>query len=125
MSVAASPPNRSPVTAQSSRAIFEYLLLGDLRLLLEEQVGPETNRWLLATLDMILASRPRAAQAVATPVLVRHLWEDEAERNWPERANVYEKLQRLRDRIAHRAPYALLANEIRCDLAETMDRFHP
>lgn len=122
MSVAATTSARVPETALSSRAIFEYLLLGDLRLLLEEPIGPDTNRWLLATLDMILASRPRPSQSTIAPLLMRSPWEDESERLWQERSTLYEKLQRLRDRIAHRAPYALLANEIRCDLTDLMDR---
>jgi len=130
MSVAASPANRAaePASltaeaASNSRAVFEYLLAGDLRQLLEEPIGPETNRWLLATLDMILANRPRPSK-LAIPAVVLHCpWEDDGERIWPERGTVYEKLQRLRDRIAHRAPYALLANEIRCDLAEMIHRF--
>lgn len=122
MSVAATSAARVPETALSSRAIFEYLLLGDVRLLLEEPIGPDTNRWLLATLDMILASRPRPSQSTIAPLLMRSPWEDESERLWQERSTLYEKLQRLRDRIAHRAPYALLANEIRCDLTDLMDR---
>ncbi len=122
MSVAATPAARAPETALASRAVFEYLLLGDLRLLLEEPIGPETNRWLLATLDMILASRPRPSHTTVASVLLRSPWEDETERFSQERSSLYEKLQRLRDRIAHRAPYALLANEIRCDLTDLMDR---
>jgi hypothetical protein len=122
MSVAATPAVRAPETALSSRAVFEYLLLGDLRLLLEEPIGPETNRWLLATLDMILASRPRPSHTTVASMLMRSPWDDETERFSQERSTLYEKLQRLRDRIAHRAPYALLANEIRCDLTDLMDR---
>ena len=121
MSVAPSLPAATPEAVISSRAAFEYLLLGDLRLLLEEPIGPETNRWLLATLDMVLASRPRPAHAAIPPILMRSPWEDESERLWQERSTLVEKLQRLRDRIAHRAPYALLANEIRCDLTDLMD----
>lgn len=122
MSVVATPAVRAPEAVLSSRAVFEYLLLGDLRLLLEEPIGPETNRWLLATLDMILASRPRPSHTTIASALMRSPWEDESERFSQERSTLYEKLQRLRDRIAHRAPYALLANEIRCDLTDLMDR---
>lgn len=115
-------PPALPEAVISSRAAFEYLLLGDLRLLLEESIAPETNRWLLATLDMVLASRPRPSQTNVAALPIRSPWDDESERFGQERSTLYEKLQRLRDRIAHRAPYALLANEIRCDLADLMDR---
>lgn len=93
----------------------EYLLLGDLRQLLEEPVGLSNGRWILAFLDRVLTLRlqeipdPDAFQASGMPHTAELL---------PE---LIEKLQRLRDRVALKAPYQLLANEVRCDLRSLFD----
>ena len=117
MSLLAPPP--SAFAQQSSP--FEYLLLGDLRELLEEPAGPETSRWIVAILDHLLAGRPRTMSPYL-PALPRGLaWETEPSACPPLLAMLFSKLQRVRDRVAHHAPYALLANEIRCDLREWMD----
>ena len=91
----------------------EYLLLGDLLCLLEESPGPTTGRWLLALLDRVLTMRLQGDGGDASeppsgagfPIILP----DTA-------AELIEKLQRLRDRVALRAPYQLLANEVRCEL---------
>jgi hypothetical protein len=94
---------------------FEHLLLGDLRELLNDCPGRERDRWLMATLDMLLVSRPRAAAMVYLPVLPRE--SDMGGRSaLSELPLPFEKLQRLRDRIAHRAPYEPLAQELIVDL---------
>ncbi len=111
------PP--SSVTSEVSG--FEHLLLGDLRQLLEEPASPETSQWIVATLDCILAGRPRTSSPYL-PLVPRNMpWGRSSAAMLPVKANLYAKLQRLRDRVAHRAPYALLANEIRCDLREWME----
>jgi hypothetical protein len=96
------------------RMEFEHLLLGDLRELLNDEPGHERDRWLLATLDMLLVCRPRSGAQVYLPAIPR----DTSSRPV---ANAdlpvpFEKLQRLRDRIAHRAPYEPLAQELIVDL---------
>jgi hypothetical protein len=48
---------------------FEYLLLGDLRQILEDPPGPETSLWLLAILDMILANRAPMASLTTLPTV--------------------------------------------------------
>lgn len=94
---------------------LEYLLLGDLQQTLEEPAGPQTSRWLLAILDMILAGRPSIRPSVYLPV---HLTDDRYRPNRLESGSLIEKLRRLRDRVAHRAAHAALANEIREELRE-------
>lgn len=89
---------------------FEHLLLGDLRELLDDNPGRERDRWLLATLDMLLVFRPRTSR-VYLPILPR-----ESDLGPAEIPVSFEKLQRLRDRIAHRAPYEALAQELSVDL---------
>lgn len=119
MSLVLAPRSASTTSAVSSA--LEHLLLGDLRQVLEERSGPETSRWLMVLLDRLLANRPRTL-APFLPAPSRTLpWDLTGESAQHQRMSLFMKLQRLRDRVAHRAPYALLANEIRCDLREWMD----
>lgn len=110
----------APTSSPQAMATYHYLLLGELRLLLEEPAdSEETHLWLLAVLDRLLARLPRESgdKAGFSP-------EDEEPRfsvlgvhpPW------VQKLKRLRDRVAHRAPFQMLANEIRCDLRQLFDR---
>ena len=103
-------------TPTQGLAAYQYLLLGELRLLLEEPAdNDETRRWLLAVLDRLLARFPREPadprfdqESLFTLLQRQVLW--------------MQKLRRLRDRIAHRAPFQILANEIRCDLRLLFDQ---
>lgn len=104
-------------TASSGNRDLEYLLLGDLRQVLDEPAGPQTSRWLLAILDMILVGRPPLRHSVYLPV---HLNDDRYQPHCLESGSLIEKLRRLRDRVAHRAGHAVLANEIREELREVM-----
>lgn len=113
MSVLAASPSLS-----LSDSPLEHLLLGDLRQLLEESACPVTSQWIVATLDHLLAGRPRSGSPFL-PTLSRSLpWTHDEPPHSHQKLALFAKLQRLRDRVAHRAPYALLANEIRCDLRE-------
>ena len=111
----------APVVArlEPDRVSLDYLLLGDLRLLLEEPACVQRNRWLVATLDMLLMSRPRSGPSIYSPPMVA-----EPGRGFPVgRFAVggpvpFEKLQRLRDRIVHRAPSEVLIQELKGDLCE-------
>jgi hypothetical protein len=96
---------------------LEYLLLGDLRQTLEEPSSPQTSRWLLAILDMILVGRPHARPSVYLPIQQNS---DSYRSNCLESGSMIDKLRRLRDRVAHRAGHASLANEIREELREVM-----
>jgi hypothetical protein len=97
-----SSPRVRPLTAS------EYLFLGDLLSLLEEPVEPTTGRWILAVVDRVLTLRLQGEDDDAGTLGRLPSSETTAE--------LVEKLQRLRDRIALRAPYQLLANEVRCEL---------
>lgn len=104
-------------TRQKYCSGLETLLLGDLRGLLEEPDSPLTNRWLLATLDMLLAAQPREADLPADLVVAQfQQWQPGQDLQPGNRAALFPKLQRLRDRIAHGTPALMLANDIRCDL---------
>jgi hypothetical protein len=111
--IAASP--HYEMTTGENREL-EYLLLGDLRQTLEEPAGPLTSRWLLAILDMLLVGRPRVRPSISIPV---HS-DDPYRPRSVESGSLIEKLQRLRDRVAHRSGHSVLANEIREELREVM-----
>lgn len=108
-----------PIPAPT-QAGFEYLVMGDLRLALEEAPSPDTEKWMLSLLDVLLAHRPTSPLPSPVSSRVGKLT-DPAEYLLQERAGLYSKFQRLRDRIAHRTPYSLIANELRCDLQDLMD----
>jgi len=85
---------------------FAYLALGDLCEVLEQSNDTCNCRWLIAILDHLLTHRPVLEQIV----LLTGGMLDQTEQDF------YAKLQRLRDRVAHRKPYLILGNEVRCDL---------
>uniref|UniRef100_A0A7C2K1L9 Uncharacterized protein n=1 Tax=Schlesneria paludicola TaxID=360056 RepID=A0A7C2K1L9_9PLAN len=102
--------------AVRSPGSLEYLLLGDLLEVLEEVPSIPTSRWLLAILDRLLALLLAAGPISGEETEPRADWEPDPE--------LFEKLQRLRDRVALRAPYQLLANEVRCELRRRLS-WHP
>lgn len=119
MSVTTAPV---PVPLMSHQAGYEYLLLGDLREALEEPASVQRDRWLLTLVDAVLSVRPRSGHASHKPQFNRlGTLIDPAECLLQERTGLYAKLQRLRDRLAHCAPYALLANDVRYDLQDLME----
>lgn len=144
---------------------LEYLLLGDLRQVLDEPSTLLRDRWLVSLLDVLLAgNRHESAQsgsighsvagdsaAVSSDSIhsdttmsdreslsqrlstclttapstysVQSSYASATIRNdflTGEREQLYSKLQRLRDRVAHRTPASLLSNEIRCDLQDLL-----
>lgn len=102
--------------AETARPGLDYLLLGDLRELLEEPLSGMRDRWLLATLDLLLMSRPRSESTVRRPAFAREHGEDLLPRSAIPGVIPFGKLQRLRDRIVHRAPCAELVQELKYDL---------
>lgn len=102
----------SPASLQND---YAYLLLGDLRWLLEEPADMNNGRWLLAVLDALLAHR--------TPLeSLGHRRDSRLGRraHLSSEGTLSGKLQRLRDRVAHHKPFSLLANELRCDLKDLL-----
>lgn len=98
------------------RMEFEHLLLGDMRELFHDRPGYERDRWLLATLDMLLVCRPRPGAQVYLPAIPRDPAGFRSASVAGDLPIPFEKLQRLRDRIAHRAPYEPLAQELMVEL---------
>ncbi len=122
--------NRSDM-ASNSTIHFEQLLLGDLQYELQELDSIEREGWLLALLDKLLTL---SSHAPATPpkqpphylvALNRFVPVASLEPSPISRTELFKKLRKLRDRIAHRSSYQILANEVRCDLATHLQRQTP
>ncbi|MDZ4687725.1 MAG: hypothetical protein SH850_21855 [Planctomycetaceae bacterium] len=105
----------SVLTAPVARPVeaLEYLLLGDLLAILEDAPGVMTSRWLLALLDRILSMR---TEIVLNPALPRGEFEPTPGLLMESAPELIVTLQRLRDRVAMRVSYQLLANDVRCEL---------
>lgn len=100
------------------QASLDYLLLGDLRLWLEEPESATRNRWLLALLDMLLLSRPRVSLGIES-MRTRDSHGSGGKVRLPAGHQVpFENLQRLRDRIAHHAPCDVLIRDLLFELTE-------
>jgi len=101
-----------------------YLLLGELRLLLNDgQPADDHQRWLLAVLDRLLTYWPHENLGEDTVLTDIRAWPSEPSQAFlSESTGWWRKLQRLRDRVAHRSPFQFLANEIRCDLQVLFDQ---
>lgn len=102
--------------APTLHAEFAYLLMGDLRQLLDDPSDLQSGRWLLAILDRLLAIRVPLEAILAMRHAFGTDWRDITALDAP----FYAKLQRLRDRVAHRKPYVVLANDVRCELHELL-----
>lgn len=93
-------------------------LLGELRRFLEsENDNDEARRGLLAALDRLLAVSSGELMSLErrhSPPPPKFL--EPLPSFFADPMQLFHKLQRLRDRLAHRTPFAMLANEIRLDL---------
>jgi hypothetical protein len=103
---------------------LEYILLGDLRDLLEETADEESRRWLLAVLDALLDTLPHEfdleeADGYMTEVLERYpSWSAQVERLRRDHDLLFSKLKELRGRIERNIWIAPIANEVRRDLRD-------
>ena len=106
---------------------LEYILLGDLRDLLEEQPpDEETCRWLVVVLDALLETLPRELNlkeqdGYLSEVLESYPnWSDQVDRLRAEHEAVFADLQRLRGQIERRTTFAEIADEVRRGLRDWM-----
>jgi hypothetical protein len=99
---------------------LEYLLLGDLRQLLEEPPSRESRRWMLAILDRLLAGR--CLSGIPEALLERRgIIRDASQFIPPEMVS---QLQRLRDRVAHGVAVHGITQELRLGLQHLMESRH-
>jgi hypothetical protein len=107
---------------------LEYILLGDLRDLLEEAPDEDGRKWLLAVLDALLDTLPHEfdledEDGYMAEVLERYpSWAGRVDRLHREHEALFSKLKELRGRIDRNVWYAPVANEVRRDLRDWMLR---
>lgn len=105
---------------------FEYILLGDLRDLLEEPADEFTGKWLLAVLDSLVQTLPVSLElqeldGYLSPVTERYpSWSPQVENLHRRQAALFEKLRLLRDRIASNDSFDNEAAVVRRELREWM-----
>ena len=106
---------------------LEYILLGDLRDLLEEgQSDEQTTRWIMAVLDALLDAMPREMELKSEGGYLQPVLEQFP--NWAsligdlarEKQLLFEKLYELRLQLHSPDAFTLLAQELRNDLQEWM-----
>jgi hypothetical protein len=103
---------------------LEYILLGDLRDVLEEQSDPDSRRWLIAILDALLDTLPREfdledCDGYMSEVLERHPgWSCRVERLHREHDLLFAKLKELRGRVDCDSWIAPIANEVCHDIRD-------
>ncbi len=108
---------------------LEYILLGDVRDLLEEPNDEVTHQWLSAVLDALLDTVPREfAMRVQGGYLDEVLerfpnWYDQVQALQSEKRSLFDKLRRLRLKLSHGDSLDGIADEVRVDLREWMNRF--
>lgn len=105
---------------------LEYILLGDLRDVLQDPVDAEGRRWLVAILDSLLETLPHEfdleeEDGYMSEVLERFPnWTHQVERLHHDHEVLFEKLQELRNRIVNDSWIAPIAQEVRRDLRDWM-----
>ncbi len=121
------PNSRTRINQPLQRsATLEYILLGDLRDLLEEPANEETCRWLSAVLDALLDTLPREfdleEQGGYLSVVLEEFpnWSPQVEQLQEEHYILFAKLKNLRKRVSQRSSFAAIADELRVDLHEWM-----
>ena len=107
-------------------AALEYILLGDLRDLLEEPADDMTRKWLRAVLDALLETLPREfelqdAGGYLSEVLEQYPnWYNQVDLLHQEQQALYANLRRLREQVACEVPFAEVADQVRRDLCDWM-----
>jgi hypothetical protein len=109
---------------------LEYILLGDLRDLLEEPLDAQNMRWLAAVLDVLLENIPRQFDLVDDEQGYLHEvieaqpnWSNEVERLRSEYLQIFRRLHELRQHLENPAHVAAHTRELRHNLRDWMETF--
>ena len=119
----------SPTNTADRIATMEYILLGDLRDLLEEPADQLTLKWMAAVLDALLETLPREFAIKEDGGYMADVLEEFP--NWSthvadlleERESLFAKLRTLRNRLNGNASFRKIAGELREDLRSWMISF--
>lgn len=109
-------------------ATLEYILLGDLRDLLEEPPDEVTCRWMREVTGALLETLPRESElkregGYLSEVLEQYPnWSGQVDDLRSEKQAIYEKLRQLRNQLLQEVPFDVIAEEIRRDLRDWMNR---
>ena len=105
--------------AYARSSVLEYLLIGDLRDLLEETPDNETRRWLLAVLEELLNLLPNEFEYedqggyLAEVCEQNTNWSNTVERLHREHEGLYFSLLELRNRIADEQSFEFIVDEVK------------
>jgi hypothetical protein len=108
---------------------LEYILLGDLRDLLDEPETPETVRWLEAVLDALLDTIPeefalKSGDGYLNEVLEDYPnWHSSVEKLENEYYALFRRLRQLREKIRNEEDYSSIADEVARELRQWMHAF--
>ena len=109
---------------------FQYLLLGDLRDLLDETPDETNRKWLLAVLDVLVELMPHERQLHESGGgYMREVLNEFPEWNRLVMGLHLKKLQldyslrELRDRIRREQSWVAIADQLGCQLSDWMDLF--
>ncbi len=108
-------------------ATLEYILVGDLRDVLEEPAEEETRMWLLAILDALLDILVREFDlsedgGYLAEVLEEYPnWYIHVERLHRQHDDLCANLKELRDRVSRRVAFADIASDLSRDLHDWMN----
>jgi len=101
---------------------FEYILIGDLRDLLDDEQSEENRRWTLAVLDALLDTLPKefalkSQDGYLSEVLDEYpSWDNSVERLRLQHVALHRRLTELRVRMVANAQLQGLADRLRSDL---------
>lgn len=97
---------RSDATGQLRQCSeLEYLLLGDLREMLEEPLTYRSRKWMLAVLDVLLDTLPREHRLMSTDGYLSEVlqefpnWSGRVEQLESQHYSLYDRLWDLRDEL--------------------------
>ena len=107
-------------------AALEYILLGDLRDLLEEPADEENCRWLIVILDALLDTKQREFELQEDGGYLEEVleqfpnWEPQVEQLHRDHRELFTNLRQLRQGIGMQRPFATVASAVRRDLRNWM-----
>lgn len=120
-------PSMTSRDAYARSSVLEYLLIGDLRDLLEETPDNETRRWLLAVLEELLNLLPNEFEYedqggyLAEVCEQNPNWSNRVERLHREHEGLYFSLLELRNRIADEQSFEFIADEVQPKLSRWIE----
>ena len=107
-------------------AALEYILLGDLREILEESPDEENCRWLLVILDALLEAKQREFELQEDGGYLEDVleqvpnWQPQVEQLRDEHHELFGNLRQLRERVGNRQSFDTVADTVRADLRDWM-----